>query len=164
MMPVIRISDATWDRLKGWAVPLEDTPDDALKKILDAADEHLKCSRLASKSTEESSPSKTKSTEKPRRGKKVPQLAFNDPILESLHELGGKGRATEVLKLVERKMKHLLGEFDYEALPSGDTRWEKTANWARYWLAKRGFLRSDSERGVWILTEEGRRIAESKKT
>ena len=42
-MPVVRISDATWERLKSWATPLEDTPDDALKKALYMADEHRRC-------------------------------------------------------------------------------------------------------------------------
>jgi len=42
-MPVIRITDTTWDRLKRWAVPLEDSPEDAVRKVLDAAEEHLKC-------------------------------------------------------------------------------------------------------------------------
>jgi len=42
-MPVIRITDATWGRLKRWAVPLDDSPDDAVRKVLDAAEEHLKC-------------------------------------------------------------------------------------------------------------------------
>jgi hypothetical protein len=41
-MPVIRITDATWDRLKRWAVPLDDTPDDAVRKVLDVAEEHLR--------------------------------------------------------------------------------------------------------------------------
>ena len=45
-MPVIRITDATWDRLKRWAVPLDDSPDDAIRKVLNAAEEHLKCSQI----------------------------------------------------------------------------------------------------------------------
>ena len=37
MPPVIRISDDTWEMLKIWAVPLEDSADDALRKALRAA-------------------------------------------------------------------------------------------------------------------------------
>ena len=44
-MPVIRITDSTWSRLQRWAVPLEDTPEDAVRKVLDAAEEHLKYPR-----------------------------------------------------------------------------------------------------------------------
>lgn len=35
MMPVIRISDTTWERLKKWAEPLVDSPDDVIRKLLD---------------------------------------------------------------------------------------------------------------------------------
>jgi hypothetical protein len=39
-MPVIRVSDATWARLKKWAEPLEDSPDDAIGRVLDLAERH----------------------------------------------------------------------------------------------------------------------------
>ena len=42
-MPVIRVKPATFERLKAWATPLEDTPNDAITKILDAAEEHRAC-------------------------------------------------------------------------------------------------------------------------
>ena len=32
---VIRVSEDTINRLKAWSVPLEDTPDSAIRKILD---------------------------------------------------------------------------------------------------------------------------------
>ena len=35
--PVVRISDQTWTRLQEWAVPLVDSVDDALIRVLDAA-------------------------------------------------------------------------------------------------------------------------------
>ena len=35
MMPVIRISDDVMDMLKKFAIPLEDTPDSVLRRILD---------------------------------------------------------------------------------------------------------------------------------
>lgn len=37
-MPIIRISDQNWRRMQAWAVPLEDTADSALSKVLDAAE------------------------------------------------------------------------------------------------------------------------------
>ena len=42
-MPVIRIKPETYDRLKHWAIPLEDTPNDAIERVLDAAEEHRAC-------------------------------------------------------------------------------------------------------------------------
>ena len=42
-MPVIRIKPETYERLKQWAVPLEDTPNKAIERILDAVEEHRAC-------------------------------------------------------------------------------------------------------------------------
>lgn len=46
-MPVVRIRDATWDRLKKWAEPLEDSADDAIRRVLDVAEHHLHDSMAA---------------------------------------------------------------------------------------------------------------------
>ena len=47
-MPVIRIKPETYERMKNWAIPLEDTPNDAIERILDAAEEHRACMTDAS--------------------------------------------------------------------------------------------------------------------
>ena len=47
-MPVIRIKPETYERMKNWAIPLEDTPNDAIERILDAAEEHRACMTNAS--------------------------------------------------------------------------------------------------------------------
>ena len=40
MSPVLRISEESYVRLKAWAEPLDDTADDAFRKVLDVADQH----------------------------------------------------------------------------------------------------------------------------
>ena len=40
MPPVLRISEESYVRLKSWAEPLDDTADDAFRKVLDVADHH----------------------------------------------------------------------------------------------------------------------------
>jgi len=157
MMPVIRITDATWDRLKRWAEPLEDSPEDAVRKVLAAAEEHLKCGqpRLAKQENRinENSPRKTSRL---RKGLKTPQQAYRRPILEAIYELGGGGTVDSVLKRVGEKMKGLLGEFDYEGTPSGGyIRWQNTAEWERFNLVKDGLLKADSPRGIWELSDKG---------
>ena len=37
-MPTYRISDATHERLKRWAIPLEDNRDDVIRRVLDVAE------------------------------------------------------------------------------------------------------------------------------
>lgn len=156
-MPVIRITDATWDRLKRWAIPLEDSPEDAVQKVLAAAEEHLKC--VQGKVTQVGAVNRGgRREQKPRlpRGQKIPQQAYHRPILEALQELGGSARMHEVLKLVENRMKTLLGPIDNEKVPSGTSvRWKNTAQWARYDLVKEGLLKSDSPSGVWELSDKG---------
>jgi len=47
-----------------------------------------------------------------------------------------------------------------EPLPSGvQTRFENQVHWARFYLAKAGYIDS-SQRGVWTLTEKGRSLGE----
>ena len=40
MAPVLRVSEESYNRLKRWAEPLDDTADDAFRKVLDVADRH----------------------------------------------------------------------------------------------------------------------------
>jgi len=161
-MPVIRITDATWDRLKRWAVPLEDNPEDALRKILEAAEEHLKYRPTTGGGHRRRSITLLK-RKKLQKGLKTPQQAYRQPILDSLHELGGSASVSDVLQMVEKKMKPILNEVDYQKLPSGvDVRWHNTAMWERFSLVKQGLLKSGSQNGIWELSNSG--IQEAEKT
>jgi len=93
-------------------------------------------------------------------GLKTHQKEFCIPILESLIELGGKAKMKEVLKLVHDKMKNTLNKYDYEPPPSDpkQTRWKNSAQWARNTMVDKGLLSSKSPKGVWEITEEGRKF------
>ena len=85
---------------------------------------------------------------------KVPQhFRFIIPIIEVLNELGGSGKAGEVIDLVIEKLK-IPEEEVAETIKSGASRIKNQIQWARLLLAKLGYLDS-SERGVWALTEKG---------
>jgi hypothetical protein len=154
MMPVIRITDATWERLKKFAIPLEDTPEDVVCKILNAAEEYLKHNKYSNVIQQ---PMKTRIIKQHiQKGLKTPEIAYRKPILEAIYELGGKASVAEILKNVEIKMKSLLNDFDYQRLPSGETRWSNTAKWERKTLVKKeGLLKTNSPKGIWELTEKG---------
>ena len=161
-MPVIRITDATWDRLKRWAIPLEDSPEDALRKVLEAAEEHLRCRQTAGGGHRHRNITVLKQ-KKLRKGLKTPQQAYRQAILEALYELGGSASISDVLQMVEKKMKPVLNEVDYQKLPSGvDIRWHNTAMWERFSLVKEGLLKSGSPNGIWELSNK--RIQEAEKT
>ena len=77
-------------------------------------------------------------------------------------ELGGKGEVDDILKKVEIKMKQVLKAVDYEKLSSGVMiRLRNTAQWERLVMVQDGFLRSDSPRGIWKITEEGKRYLQN---
>jgi hypothetical protein len=99
--------------------------------------------------------------ERLKKGMRTPEDFFRDPILTVLLEMGGSAPMSEVLDRVYEKVKASLNEYDLQPLPSDpqSIRWRSTAQWCRYTLVREGLLRSDSPRGTWELSEEGRRQA-----
>jgi len=96
------------------------------------------------------------------RGVRTPNQAFEVPILTALVTLGGRGRMADVLAKVEQLMRDRLTEVDFQPLRSDpdSVRWRNTAQWTRFTLVQHGDLRDDSPRGIWEITEQGRRRAE----
>lgn len=92
------------------------------------------------------------------RGERTPEIKFREPILRVLADMGGTGNISEVLERVHGIVKSDLKEVDYEPLKSSpDTpRWRNTAQWARLWMVRQGWLRDDSPHGVWDITVAGR--------
>lgn len=82
---------------------------------------------------------------------------FRYPILEALVRLGGSGSVQEVLAVVGKIMAEDLNIHDFHPLPSkpDSVRWKNTAQWERFKMVQEGLLASDSERGIWEITETG---------
>ena len=77
------------------------------------------------------------------------------PVIDAIRELGGSGRPDEVRSVIARDL-HISDAEQSEPLPSGvQTRFENQVHWARFYLAKAGYIDS-SQRGVWSLTDKGR--------
>ncbi|ANE41193.1 hypothetical protein JM64_03735 [Fervidobacterium ngatamarikiense] len=91
-----------------------------------------------------------------KTGMRTPEREFIIPILESLIELDGKGKVSEVLKLVFERMKNKLKTYDLEKIPAGEIRWRNTARWARKMMIKEGLLEPNSPNGIWEITDKGR--------
>ncbi|WP_299239238.1 winged helix-turn-helix domain-containing protein [Sulfurihydrogenibium sp.] len=100
-----------------------------------------------------------------KRGLRTPEENYVMPILESVIELGGKAEMKDVLNLVHEKMKNILNSYDYEPLPSNpkQKRWENTAQWARNTMVNEELLVKDSPRGIWEITDKGRKFYEENK-
>jgi len=96
-----------------------------------------------------------------KHGQKTKQSEYGTPILQALENLGGSGDANEVLDCVYKKMKDFLVPVDLEKLPSTrQIRWRDTAIWERYYMIKEGLLKSDSPRGIWEISEKGKKYLE----
>lgn len=83
-------------------------------------------------------------------------VRYFDPVLHALRELGGSGRPNEVIDFIAQS--YGIPDELSEELASGGTRFDKYIHWARFYLAKDGFIDS-SQRGVWTLTAKGRNEA-----
>lgn len=83
-------------------------------------------------------------------------VQYYGPLIEALKELGGSGRAAEVTDRVAERLE-LSDEELAETLPSGASRFRNKVAWARFYLAKGGYIDA-SRHGVWSLTDRGRSL------
>jgi hypothetical protein len=102
--------------------------------------------------------------EKLQKGEITPQHEYTLPLLESLIEMGGSGKSKDVLNGILSKMEHKLKDKDFEKMPSGSgIRWIKIVQWEKLHLIKKGYLKKGSPRGIWEITEAGKRFYKSLK-
>ncbi len=92
------------------------------------------------------------------RGLRTREDAFRIPILQALVQLGGSAQSAKALDTVGELMQDQLNEYDRSPLPStpDSIRWRNTAQWARNAMVKEGLLASDSPRGTWAISKQGR--------
>lgn len=96
-----------------------------------------------------------------QRGERTPQKAYRIPILSALKNLGGQGRIGDVLSIMEREMQNILNPVDYGYLPNGrDIRWKNAAAFERNQMITDGLLSPNSPRGIWEITDLGRKYLE----
>lgn len=142
-MPVIRISEKLFSELKKYAEPLEDNVETTVWKIL----------RLVDKKSNREIP---KELSLRSTGELTPPSEFWRPILGTLVERGGRASRTEIHKIVERKMGSRLKPSDYEPNRDGTAKWAKQVDYQRLAMVHEGLLKSDSPRGTWEITDQGR--------
>ena len=177
-MPKISIDDEVFAALQANAEPFVDTPNSVLRRMLDLDDGedlapdlvpiHVRTPESDIESNKQSggfngSESRTgiekRKYSRASSGDLLPQHDYFDPILQILFELGGTGRSREVINRIPKKIGHLFQRLDHEPTAHGDVRWRNRAQWARNSLVEQGLLAADSPRGVWKLTDAGRRRA-----
>jgi restriction system protein len=82
-------------------------------------------------------------------------VRFFVPLLDTLRALGDSGRPKEVTEKIAASLK-LSDDVLNRTNKNGGPRFANQVAWARFYLAKAGLI-DTSHRGVWTLTESGRR-------
>ena len=82
-------------------------------------------------------------------------VRYFGPVLDALRDLGGSGTPDEVVERVAKDLQ-LPDAVQNDLLPSGEPRYRNQVAWARFYLVREGLVDS-SKRGVWSLTERGRK-------
>ncbi len=135
--------------LKRFAVPLEDTPDSVLRRILQEYVE-IKSRENGQNGEKARMVQSGVPYEKDRpRGKSKQRYA--QWIIASLKSKGGRARARDVISYIGRVFNHEITESERETLKSGKPRWIKGVNAARVELIKRGLL-TKTKYGIWELS------------
>jgi hypothetical protein len=159
-MPVIRISQQTWERLKAYATPLDDTADDVVNISLDALEAARRKGRHIARHSTATPLPKTKSY-RPKRGNRVSLKKLRAPLLDALYRLGGKAYSREIRKTIEVLVVPMLGKADYELVSNTQPRWWNAICSVRNDLIREGLFRNDSERGIWELSKRGFELVRS---
>ena len=94
---------------------------------------------------------------RPPKGSLLPEEAYEQPILRALDELGGRGPASEVIERVGKLLENELTPEDRMKIASGLVRWKNRTQFVRLALIKSGDLKQGSPRGVWEISDQGRR-------
>jgi restriction system protein len=87
------------------------------------------------------------------KSKKAEFTRWFNPVLVALKDLGGSGRAKEVIEQVA-KNENVSDEIREITIKDGSSKFDNQVAWARQYLAWEGLIDS-SKRGVWTLTPLG---------
>lgn len=145
----IEIDDQVLAILQHEAEALIDSPNRVLRRLLGLA-------------PGESEPRSVASVSPPQRrgdrapwGALLPRGSFELPILRALAAHSGTAPRHLVLRAVEDELGELLTEVDRGQVRSGMVRWETRTSEIRQAFLDRGWMKTDSPRGLWELTEDG---------
>jgi restriction system protein len=87
------------------------------------------------------------------KSKKAEFTRWFNPVLVALRDLGGSGRAKEVIERVA-KNENIPDKIREITIKSGSSKFDNQVAWARQYLAWEGLIDS-SKKGVWTLTPLG---------
>ncbi len=145
-MEQIELSDYTYRRLLLFAESFSDTPESVIERLLDTAERDSN-----------SQTAKPKKPSRPADGELLPESDYWLPILEILAEREGRAKGRDVIAALEDRIGSRFTARDRDVLGMGEVRWKNRARFARLRMKELGLVSSESPRGIWEITEEGRR-------
>lgn len=82
-------------------------------------------------------------------------IQYFQPVIDGLRDLGSSARPREVYGWIAER--HAVPKEEIEGTTKGgQSKFENKVGWARFYLAKAGLIDTE-QRGVWVLTEKGRK-------
>ena len=148
-MLTARLSDKTAHRLFKYAKSFGDTPEKVIEHLLDQVEE-----------ISESAHKLDVSVQRFHEEERLPEGEYWLPILEILVDAGGSCKGRDVIDMLEDRLGSRLTPLDHDLLDMGEVRWRNRARFARLRMKERGLISSESRRGIWEITEKGRRFLE----
>jgi hypothetical protein len=147
----IEVDDEVWAELQRLAVPLVDTPNTVLRRLLGLVPADANGTPVAIRS---------------RRAQTGPHKdEYELPILQALAAAGGFAETRDVLDAIGEALGSRFTPHDIELSGNGnELRWEARAYDVRRRLIDRGLMHESRQRGIWHVTEEGKALAERNST
>jgi restriction system protein len=82
-------------------------------------------------------------------------IQYFQPVIDGLRDLGSSAKPREVYGWIAQRHKVPKSEIE-GTTKGGQSKFENKVGWARFYLAKAGLIDTE-QRGVWVLTEDGRK-------
>jgi hypothetical protein len=168
MQHAIDVDDEVFNYLERHARVFVDTPNTVLRRLFgfDTDEQHA----VHTPDAIEAGPGRPRSestiraVELPNGARAAPgtilaESEYELPTLRFLLENGGRASSRHVIDAVgvELDAAGRLTKADKEVLKSGEVRWRSRAAFARKHLVQRGEVDGAAPRGIWVITEKGRR-------
>lgn len=151
-MSWIEIDEEVLGQIKAQAEPFLDSPNDVLRRLLDLVEGvRPTCATPPSERPLGAAAWRWR----PDAGEALPEGGYELPILKALAEQGGRSRARAVMRIVGGSMASSFSAADRVRMTNNEERWSNRLRFCRRRMLERGYVRRDSPRGVWEITEAG---------
>lgn len=141
----IDLSPKTYERLLHHVQSFDDTPDLVINRILDRIEGEHKSRSVSYVTTVD-------------KKDLLAEKEYWRPILEILVQAGGRAEGRSVIDMLEDRLGDKFTPRDRDVLRMGEVRWRNRARFARLRMKEEGLIDSHSPRGIWEITEAGRRF------